>query len=372
MKILFLSYTPISLREDQVRTVATLRTLADAGYKIDLIAPSVDLKPHANIRIIKGKENKPNTHRNIQWLAFRSTKNTTYSAIHAIDETIFFAYRLSRQKKIPLIYDARRRFTGKSGRGTLRRYRFFPKHYIRLEKNIIEYAACVFSLCPKLTTDLTSLSRDLSLVEIKDIPLQPLCTKDHTDRTEMKTLFPAQPIANIVTCYALSKKSLRNLMLTARKIIDTLPETGFFLKTTHPEQAKKLAKSLDIVDHCCFLQPNDPHALISALSIANVVLYIPPANVCYIPQSLYTALNVFAPLVVIQNKAYELLLTKKTAHFVLANSDAMAEGLLDILHEPLFSVSIATEGQELVRSKHTFSSFKHQIRMTYKKFIPSK
>jgi len=368
MKILFLSYIPISLRDGQVRTVAILRTLADAGYNIDLIAPHVDLPAHRNIHPITRKENSPNTLHDIHALATRHAKNENYVAIHAIDESIFFSYRLSRRRKIPLVYDAHRRFTGKSGRGTLRRYRFFPTYFTKREKTILEYAACIFSLCPQLTTDLKTLCHNLTtIVEIKDIPLQPLCTKNESDRSEMCTLFQAQPISTIVTCYALSKKSLRNLMLTVRKVVDTLPKTGFFLQTTHPVQAKKLADSLGISDHCQFLKPGDPLPLISALSIANVVLYIPPEKNRYIPQSLYTALNTSAPLVAIQHKAYQSFLSQQTARFVLPNSDAMTEGLLHILREPLFSVSIATEGQKLVRAEHTFSSFKHKIRMAYKK-----
>jgi len=372
MNILFLSYIPISLCEEHVRTVAILRTLADAGHHIDLIAPHVELAPHLNINIITKKNTHPNSKRNIQSLALSNIKKTTYSAIHAVDETIFFAYRLTHLKKIPLVYDARRRFTGKSSQSTLRRYRFFTSYYNKKEKQLLKQAVCIFSSCPQLTSDLKTLHRDLPLIEIKDIPLQPLCTKKDPTPAKMRALFPTQPITSIVTCYALSKNSLRNLMLTVRKIIDTLPTTGFFLQTPHPEQAKKLAKSLDILDHCRFLEPDEPLPLISALSCANAVFYIPPENLRYIPQSLYTALNVFNPLVVVQNKAYESILTQKTAHFVLSNPDSMATGLLDVLQEPLFSVSIATEGQKLVRSKHTFSSFKHKLRMAYKKHIPPK
>jgi len=372
MNILFLSYMPISLGEEQIRTVAILRTLADAGHHIDLIAPFSELSPHSNIHIITKKKKKLNSKHDIHSLALIQIKKNSYSVIHAVDEVVFFVYRISRWKKIPFIYDARRRFTGKSSQGTLRRYRFFATYYNKKEKKILKYATCVLSSCPQLSNDLKALYKDLSLVEIKDIPLQPLYEKKDLNSEQIFPHFKANPITHTITCYALSKNSLRNLMLTARKIIDTLPTTGFFLQTPHQEQAKKIAKSLDISNHCQFLEPDKPLALISALAYADAVFYIPPENLRYIPQSLYTALNVFNPLVVVQNKAYETFLTSKTAHFVLSNPDSMANGLLDVLQEPLFSVSIATEGQKLIRSHYTFASFKHKLRMAYKKYIPPK
>ncbi len=68
----------------------------------------------------------------------------------------------------------------------------------------------------------------------------------------------------------------------------------------------------------------------------------------------------------IHDAAYDEVLTEETALRILPGSEAIAEGLLRAIREPLFSLAVVVGGQQLVASHHTYSSFKHKVRMAYR------
>ncbi len=157
----------------------------------------------------------------------------------------------------------------------------------------------------------------------------------------------------------------RQLLMAARKVIDVVPGAVFFFKGAPQRQAEKMAANLDITDHCVFLSPDEPESFFSALEIADAVLMVPRGESRYIHPQVYTLLHAGAPLVTIHDAVYDKVLTEKTSVRVLSNSESIAEGLLRVIQEPLFSLAVALEGQQLVADRHTYSSFKHKVRMAY-------
>ena len=367
MKILFISYTTISLsKKGGVRSVAMLRALADADHKIDLVSPHYDLPEHPNIRWLNKSEEIPKSRTKLQFESLRAILRGSYSAIHAVDDAIFFAARLARWKKIPLVYDASRCFSGKAAFGLSGAWKWFPKHVRAMELRALGQAAVIFSTCTALTTDLKGINAGVEPVQLPDIPIQPLCARPEIERSVLLDPFGKRP-STLVVCDALPSHTvgLRNLLLAVRKVVDTEPGTAIFFNGVLREPAEKMAASLDISNHCIFLESDDPAPFLSALGIAAAVLLVPQAENRYIHPEVYTLLHVGTPLVAIQNAAYNEVLTEQTSVRVLPNPDSIAEGLLRVIQEPLFSLAIAHEGQQLMADHHTYSSFKHNVRMTY-------
>ena len=381
MNILFISYTAVSLCKGSVRAAAMLRALADAGHRVDLVAPYADLPDHPHIRVLAGSGGVPLCRIKLRMVGLRAAGRGSYDAIHAVDESVFFAMRLCRWKKVPLVYDASRCFSGKVGSGTSSLWRFFPKHLQRLEAKVLERADIVFSPCSVLTADLYGMGQ-ASVVQLEDIPAQPLYARQDADRSILPGLAGKRPVLSsskgpvlssskrpgpVVVCSALPGHSVgfRKLLMATRKVVDAVPGAVFFFKGAPHGQAEKMAANLDIADHCVFLSPNDPETFLSALAIADVVLMVPHGESRYIHPQVYTLLHAGAPLVTIHHAAYDEILTEKTSVHLLPNSESIAEGLLRVIQEPLFSLAVSLEGQQLVAARHTYSSFKHKVRMTY-------
>ncbi len=374
MNILFISYSEVSLCKGNVRAAAMLHALADAGHRVDLLASYTDLPDHPHIRVLAGGGGMPLRRAKLRMEGLRAAGRNSYDAIHAVDESVFFAMRLCRWKKIPLIYDAARCFSGKAGSGPSNFWRFFPKHVERLEAKVLERATVIFSPCSALTADLRGMDRDAAIMQLEDIPTQPLYARQDTDKPilpkpsgKRPALSPSKRPGPVVVCCALPGHAVgfRNLLMAARKVVDAVPDATFFFKGAPRGQTEKMATNLDIADHCVFLFSDEPEPFLSALEIADAALLIPCEKSRYIHPQVYTLLRAGAPLVTIHDPAYDEVLTEKTSVCVLPNSESIAEGLLRVIHEPLFSLAVALEGQQLVADRHTYSSFKHKVRMTY-------
>jgi glycosyltransferase involved in cell wall biosynthesis len=148
-------------------------------------------------------------------------------------------------------------------------------------------------------------------------------------------------------------------------VADAEPGTVFFFKGAEHGQGRKMVASLDIADRCVFLPPGEPESFLSILGAADAVLLVPSEKNCYIHPQVYTLLQAGAPLVAVRDPAFDEVLTEQTSVRALPSTESIAEGLLRALREPLFSRAVAVEGQQLV-ARHTFSSFKHQVRMAYR------
>jgi len=344
-----------------------LRALADAGHRVDLAAPSCDLPSHSQIRLLmKGKAGLPSRSK-LRLKCLRATGSTSYDAVHAVDDAVFFAAYLCRWKKIPLIYDAARCFGGKVGTGRPGLWKLFPRSVLKMEARILEQASAILSPCTALTNNLNEIGSNAKVVQLEDIPLQPLYTRQEVERAALLAPFNSRP-ESVVVCSTLPSQTLglRTLLMAARKVIDAVPSAAFFFSGIQHEQAEEMAFNLDISDHCIFLAADQSETFLSALDFANVSLFVPQTGTRYIQPEVYTLLHAGIPLVTLHEEAYDEVLTEKTSIQVLPNSDSIAEGLLRVIQEPLFALAVALEGQQLVADRHTYSSFKHKIRMVYR------
>jgi hypothetical protein len=367
MNILFISYAAISLsKKGGVRPSVMVRALADAGHQIDLAVLSSTLPDHPNIRLLTGERGGSSSRNKLRMVCLHATGRVSYDAVHVVDEAVFFAARLCRWKKIPLVYDAGRCFGGKAGTRASGLWKLFPKYVSKMEARVLEQASTILSPCTTLTKNLIGIDPNSKVVQLEDIPIQPLCTRQEIERTSLLERFGKRP-ESVVVCSVLSGHTigLRTLLMAARKVIKAMPSTAFFFSGIMHEQAGEMAANLDISDHCIFLSADDVETFLSALGIADASLLIPQTGSRYIQPEVYTLLHANAPLVAIQNTAYDEILTEKTSVRVLPNPDSIAEGLLRVIQEPLFSLAVVHEGQQLVADRHTYSSFKHKIRMIY-------
>jgi hypothetical protein len=157
----------------------------------------------------------------------------------------------------------------------------------------------------------------------------------------------------------------QKLLLTVRKVADTLPDVHFFLHGPLHAQAQQMAERLDVAGRCVFLAADDLDSCLAALKRSDVAVWIPQKNGRYVHPEVYTLLHAGVPIVAPKDTAHEEILTEQSSIRVLTGSETMAEGIVRAIQEPLLSLAVATEARRLVSNGHTFSSFKHKVRMAY-------
>jgi glycosyltransferase involved in cell wall biosynthesis len=350
-----------------------IRTLAEAGHRIDIVAACVEFPEHPNVRVLEGGGSSPLSKHRIRLAALRASGRQTYDCMHAVDDAVVFVSKVVRFRKSKLIYDASRCFTGSVGTAPSGLWKLLPRYFQQLEKKILSQAAAVLVPCSVLKGDLQNLERNAAIVQIEDVPAQSLFAGYQVERATLLERFEGVS-SSWVVCSILpgSGKEQRNLLVAARKVIETVPNAAFFFKGSLVEEAEKLAANLDIRGRCSFLAADETAEFLAALDMADAAMLMPYSASRYIHHEVFTLLHSPAPLVAIQCTAYEKILTNQNSIQVLPSSESIAEGLLRALREPLFSLGIALEGQQLVAGNFTFSSFKHKLRMAYHEALKKK
>lgn len=366
MNILFVTFGELSIGGGNTRPVSVLRALADAGHQVDVVASRAKIPDHPYITLLAGDGDQSISEHRIRIEVLRATGRSSYDVVHAVDDAVPFVFWLCRLRRVKLVYDASRCFTGSVGIAPSLLWKWFPGYFCRLEKKILQQAAAILTPCQVLSEDLKGIDSDVKIVQVEDVPVQSLFSGREIDRSSLLNRFEGHS-SFIVVCSILpgNRTELRKLLVAARKVVESIPHVAFFFKGDLVSEAAAMAANLDIQSRCLFLETNETEDFLSALDIADAALLVSQSGDRYVHPEVFTLLRSPPPLVVVQDGAYDKLLTEENSVQALPSPDSIAEGLLRVIQEPLFSIGIAAEGQQLIADNYSLSSFKHKIRMAY-------
>jgi hypothetical protein len=366
MNVLFVTYGRLSVGAGDIRSVSMLRALADAGNHVDVIAADFDLDAHPNIQVLSGDASGRPSRRRMRQALKRALRSKTYQVLHAVDHAAVHAARSFRPKKTRMVYQPSRCFTGMNGEAPSWFWKLFPTCCRRMEKNILHRASVVFSSCDELSADIAKVDGDTHIIQIEDIPAQPLFPRFGPDGAVPDTTFPGG-VSFLVVCCVLpgNRGELRTLMLAARKVVERIPLAGFIFKGLAVKDAQALAANLEIEERCVFLSDSETGRFLAALSAANAALFVPRPGGRYCHPEILTLLNSPALVVAVHESAYAAMLTDRNSMQVDFTASSIAEGLLRVVQEPLIAFGVVADAQQQIADRNSFSSFKHKVRMAY-------
>ncbi len=366
MNILFATYGRLSVGAGAIRSVSLLRALADAGHQVDVIAAGTDIESHTNVQILVAETDRPLSKQKLHKALRHTMRGRHYDAVHAVDDAIIPVTRWIKPKRTKMVYEASRCFTGTNGEPPTWFWKLFPTRCEGIEKKILRRSALVFSSCDDLTSDLRKLAGDSRVVQVEDIPAQPLFSKKDVDKAAIVSELE-NGVSFLVGCSVLqgNRSELRTLLLAARKVLEKIPRAGFFFKGVPVDEAQSMAANLEIQNRCIFLPADASERFLSVLSIADAALFVPRPGCRYRHPDILTLLNSPALVVAIHEGAYSALLSDRNSYLVDYTATSIAEGLLRVVQEPLIAFGIVAEAQQLIADRYSFSSFKHKVRLAY-------
>ncbi|NNJ70880.1 MAG: glycosyltransferase, partial [Kiritimatiellales bacterium] len=288
----------------------------------------------------------------------------SYDAVHAVDEVALFAAFIGIHRKAPVMYHARRCFSGPAGYPPSVLWKIFPAYFGRLEKKVLVRSSAVFSHSPRLSLDLKERHGRVRTFEFNDVPLQSLVANNTDEPHQLKKYFEVAP-SHIVVFRVLSdtRKELGKTMRAVRKIADAVPATAFFIIGQTGPDAENMAASLDVKNRCAFLEQRQTEEFLAALDVADVSVLLPDPDGRYVHEDVYTLLRAAVPLVAVKDAVYDDLLNSGNSIAVLSDAASIADGVVQAIQEPLFSRSLAAQGQQLIADRFSYSSFRHKFRM---------
>lgn len=343
-----------------------LRALADAGHQVFVITAHTDLSEHPHITVLAGRTSSPLSRWHLRKAFVKATGTQRFDVVHAEDAAVIFTARLCRLRKIRFIYSAVRCFTGPVGQAPFRHWKWFPEHFQKVEKRILKQADSIITPGATLRADIENLFPAARIFQIEDVPVQMLFGYREVDRGALLERFKDVTPSGVV-CGLLpdNRDELRKVLMATRKVVDAIPTVSFFLKGRLVKEAEALAVNLDIQNRCVLLNNEEMELFLSALDMADVALLIPTHGSRYVHSEIYTLLHSPAPLVAVHEGACSELLTEQNCSEVLSSAESIAEGIIRVIQEPLFSIGLGSEGQQLIADRFSLSSFKHKVRMAY-------
>jgi glycosyltransferase involved in cell wall biosynthesis len=366
MNILFVTFGELSIESGAHHTLSILRALADAGHDIDVIAGAVRIAPHPNVHVLAAPSDRMLSRRFLRRMFKKAARKKAYQLIHVVDEAVLCLAHGMWWRRVAVVYEASRCFTGSNGTAPSWKWKLAPTHYAHIEKKALKRTDLVLTFCDLLTVDLQRLQKNARIIQLESVPAQTLLPRGETDESTLLSRFGCG-VARIGVCCIRpgNRQDIRKLLMAVRKVTDTLPDAGFFFTGLPVEEAESMARNLDIREQCVFLEDHETADYFGALDIADAVLFVPRPGDRYADPEVFTVLNSSSALVAVQETAYSGVLDERNSIQVVPTVDSIAEGILRVFQEPLLALAIAVEGQQQIANRHSFSSFKHQIRMAY-------
>ncbi|MDF7825604.1 glycosyltransferase [Pontiellaceae bacterium B12227] len=366
MKILFITFGDVSSCGWDIRSASVIRVLADAGHQVAVIASSSDLADHPNIKNLSDGE-KTLSRWQLKFAVIKATGSPGFDMVHAVDDAVIFVGKLCAIRKLRFVYDARRCFSGSATKGPFLHRKWFSAYDKKLEKKMLGQAERVVAGCSALRDDLQLICSTADIMLVEDIPLQSSVRSDKWNRAALLEKFESPHATAVLTCSSMPGKQqeVRMILMAARKVIDSIPGAVFFFHGTDMADAEAMAANLDILNRCAFMSEKKADRFLSALKEADASLFFPPSGTRYVQREIYTLMNASVPIVAVESASHKDLLSDQNSISVLSSSESMAEGMIQAIKEPLFSINLASEGKKMIAERYSLPSFKHKIRMLY-------
>ena len=383
MKILILAPEPFfSLRGSSIRLCHTMRALAEAGHKVELLCyPRGEHTEISGVQVFRvpscpglglfaGRDMWCKFFMNAYMLlaAGRRLMRGGYDVVHVVQSSTWFAGCLKWIFRIKLVCDiyGPLRETLRDTTSILSRP-FLPWKEA-LSRKTLRAADLIIARSAGMAI---SLGKDFSKVHIAQIEDAPLAASFQSDLEGADAFRKKYDVGHVpVILYAGGFDSAQGVdmfLRAAPRIRKGFPDVCFLLVGGLADQVakmRKLAESLDILDNCLFTGKR-PMSEVPAYMTAASVLVSPHLRTPYPVSKIFTYMQSGKPIVATRVAAHTEVLDETCAILVAQQADALAEGVLRALREPLLSKALGVEAMSRVAAQYGVSSFKHKLRVAY-------
>lgn len=301
MNILFVTFGELSNGSGAHRSLSILRALADAGHHVDVIAAGARIADHPNITILAGPADRLLPRRLLQRVYAKAARRKRYQLVHVVDEAALSLAHGMWWRRVKVVYEASRCFTGPNGIAPSWRWKVTPTYYERIERKVLQRTDLVLTSCDILSTDLQRLQKNIRITRLEPVPAQALIPREEPDRKRLLSRLGGSASGIVVCCIRPGNRNeLRKLLLAARKVIDALPGVGFFFRGLSVSEAEPMARNLDIHGRCAFLERDETDDYYNALNFADAALFVAQPGGRYVDPEVFTVLHSPSALVAVK------------------------------------------------------------------------
>jgi len=377
MKILFLVPEPFFvIRGSSVTTRAWIRTLAEAGHKVDLICypegRAEDIGQASVRRTLSFAGSSALRDLCMFFMALSMCIRNRYDVIHALNQGAFSAVTLKRIFKSRFVYDLDLDPVEVFSEGTWLTRRFKAAVGRRLERSVLKRADVILVSSPTRAERARATGTPARVAEFDDPPYDLPMGENRDGSVQIRQEFGIGTAPVILYTGSFADPQQMDLLLrSARLVHDQKPDAFFLLageKTAEIPKLQKLAAMLDISDRCIFAGLKSLGQISALLATASVVVSprLRPARTF---SKLFTYMLSNRVIVATRMADQERMLDASCAILTRTEPDDLAAGIVRALDEPLISRALAREAWSRAAANHTMASFKHKVRGFYQQLL---
>ena len=373
MKVLFLVPEPFFvIRGSSVTVRAWIRTLTEAGHKVDMICHpegrDEDLGAAAVRRTWSCAGSLLLRDLCMFFVAAAMCIRARYDVIHALNQSAVSAVLLKRLFKLRVVYDLDLDPAEVFGDGAWLTRGLRSAAAGRLERSVLKRADAVVVSSATRAERARAAGAVAKVEEIDDPPYDCPMGENRDGGVQLRQELGIGTAPVVLYTGSFADSQQMDLLLRAARLVhDQQPEVRFLMageKAAEIPRLARLAATLDIADRC-ILTGLKSMGQISALLAAASVLVSPRLRPSRTFSKLFTYMLSNRVIVATRMADQARVLDSGCAILTLPQPDELAGGILRALDEPLLSRGLAREAWSRAAAEHTMASFKHRVRGFY-------
>lgn len=298
--------------------------------------------------------------------AFQEIRKNKYDVVHAIEESVFIAYTLKKIFGINYIYDMDSSLSDQ----LIKRWKFlkiFRCFFEFCEKIAIKNAIAILPMCDALANVAKSygaknieILRDISLNDLPEYKekAQNLREELNLDESAKIILYIGnlehyQGVGLLIKSFALAKKACDNIHLIIIGGNDA-----------HIEKYKQLSKDFNVTNFVSIIGPRPVKSLGNYLSQGDI-LASPRIEGTNTSMKIYSYLLAGKPIIATDLPTHTQILDDSLALLSAPTVQDFAMGIKELLENPEYANSIATNAKNEAEKKYTFKVFSQTLNNLY-------
>ena len=289
-------------------------------------------------------------------------KQKTYDYLHTHEEAAFFGTSLAKKYNLPHLYDMHSSLPQQLANFKFSKSKLLTGAFERLERNTIENASAVITICPELQDYVTRGFPKKTSILIENVADNSIVFPPTESKTEQLKQDYHLNGGKIVLYYGTfeSYQGLDMLIESATRIANKNRDDVHFLMVGGSEQQvasyKTRAEKLGVGDRFTFTGFVQPDLIPSFISLSDVLIS-PRLKGTNSPLKIYSYLRSGKPIVATRHITHTQILNDSVSVLAEPNPDDFAQGILSILDDKEQQQRIAKAAAQLAEEHYSYEEY---------------
>jgi glycosyltransferase involved in cell wall biosynthesis len=305
------------------------------------------------------------------WLLFRGP----WHVVHAHEEAAFWVAPMRLLGRTPMLYDMHSSLAEQLSNFRYRGGRWLHQIFALLERFAIRSSDGVIAICPEIELHVRKIAPGVPLQLIENLPVGwDLPAPDRGTVEELRTRYDLGRCRVVLYTGTFGVNQGLELAIQAmRQVSVKIPEARLVLvggSAKDHEAMRSYAKQQDVL-RGVVLVGTQPYTLMPAFMELADVLLSPRIEGANTPLKIYSYLTSGKPIVATDLPTHRQVLSPEIAKLVPADPAALAEGILEILTDPVRARSLGERGKHVVEAKYGLGQYMERLAAILARTAPS-